>query len=213
MKKADKIRFTKFVVITLLVATLAMLRVNSVCATNRVSYKYPAQYHPTQHLIEEDAPSVEEILAEGQKQFEREQYLKDSIKEDDVSVLVNVLYGEARGLDDTQKSAVIWCILNRLDNGKFGNTIYEVVSAPGQFSGYNVQRAFKEVEARNRCEYVVRDVLTRYYLEKIGEENVGRTLPKEYLFFYGKDGVNKFTKAWKAYDTIWDWSLESPYEG
>lgn len=47
--------------------------------------------------------------------------------------------------------------------------------------------------------------------EKDGETEVGRVLPREYLFFTGDGEHNHFRTEWEGGQT-WDWSLRSPYE-
>ena len=132
------------------------------------------------------------------------------LKEEDINILTNVLYGEARGLNSLERSAVIWCVLNRVDSEKFPNTIYEVVTAPNQFAGYSSTREGTG-EVWESCRELVVDVLTRYYKEKDSWENVGRTLPKDYFFFWGNGKHNYFRKTWKD-QNYWDWTLENPYE-
>jgi len=133
--------------------------------------------------------------------------------EDDIDLLTNCLYGEARGLDDTQKSAVIWVVLNRVD-AEYG-TIHEVVTAPNQFTGYNANRILKSaaaVEVWEDCREVVIDVLCRWYAEKLECENIGRTLPKNYMWYGGDGKVNWFRDNYNRKEcNYWDWSLESPY--
>ena len=50
-------------------------------------------------------------------------------------------------------------------------------------------------------------------MEKQGAsfEEVGRVLPKEYMYFYGDGVANHFRTAWKG-GTTWDWSYPNPYE-
>lgn len=124
----------------------------------------------------------------------------------DAQTLAKLVWGEARGVGSTtEQAAVIWCVLNRLDHGGFGNSIYAVVTAKSQFTGYRsgnpVTTEFYELAL---------DVLFRWEREKQGYENVGRVLPKEYLFFAGSGGRNWFRPAYKS-SVRWDWSLESPY--
>jgi len=137
------------------------------------------------------------------------------INENDVYLLANVVFGEARGIESkAQRAAVVWCVLNRLDSGRWGNTLYDVLSSKNQFDGFDLNRKYSEQDLKTlkECKELARDVLERYYHEIYTlEANVGRTLPKDYLFFYGKNGENKFTKEWRQYDTIWDWSMEDPY--
>ena len=127
--------------------------------------------------------------------------------EEDVEMLARLIWGEARGVDSTaQKAAVVWCVLNRVDASSFPDTIAGVVTQKHQFTGYSesfpVTEEFKEI---------AEDVLIRWYQEKVGAADVGRTLPSEYLFFVG-DGVrNYFSIEWRSTD-YFDWSLPSPYE-
>ena len=58
---------------------------------------------------------------------------------------------------------------------------------------------------------LAKDVLTRWLLEKEGFTEVGRILPKEYLFFAGRNGKNHFRTGYRTRD-YWDFSWESPYE-
>lgn len=54
------------------------------------------------------------------------------------------------------------------------------------------------------------DVLTRWWAEKNGCNNVGRTLPQGYIYFSGYDGENHFRDEYHT-DAVWDWSLPDPY--
>lgn len=131
-----------------------------------------------------------------------------NIAEEDIRTCAKLVWGEARGIkSDAEKAAVIWCVLNRLDSGRYGDSIYEVITAPYQFTGY---RAGNPVT--DELYELAKDVLTRYELEKMGKEEVGRTLPKEYEFFVGYDGRNWFRKTYRDPDPRWDWSLPDPYE-
>ena len=209
-------KICKFLIIDILIILflLSMWHLDIVFhERNKKDNLYEEKYYQvfTNQLIEkkiEDDNVPEEIEESEEESFEI------IINEDDVKILGNVLYGEARGLGNTERSAVIWCILNRVDSNKFPNTIKEVVEQPYQFNGYNKNRIYKSDAAKEvlqSCEDLSRNVLERYYREKNNGENVGRTLPSDYLFFYGKDGHNKFRKTWKGTD-LWDWSLGTPYE-
>lgn len=127
--------------------------------------------------------------------------------EEDVEMLAKLIWGEARGVDSTaQKAAVVWCVLNRVDASSFPDTIAEVVTQKHQFTGYR-----ESFPATEEFKEIAEDVLIRWYQEKAGADDVGRTLPSEYLFFVG-DGVrNYFSIEWSSTD-YFDWSLSSPYE-
>ena len=115
------------------------------------------------------------------------------------------IWGEAQGVESrAERAAVAWCILNRAD--AWGLTIREVVTAPNQFHGYRYHG-----ECPEQFISEARDVLARWQNEKHGFNNVGRTLPAEYLYFYGDGERNHFTQEWKSRET-WDWSLPDPYQ-
>ena len=122
----------------------------------------------------------------------------------EVELIGRTIWGEAGGVPDkTERAAVAWCILNRVDNR--GQTIEQVVTAPHQFYGYRPNGDCPQEHLD-----LAADVLSRWYAEKAGETNVGRVLPQEYEYFIGFDRHNHFMTEWKVAD-YWDWSLESPY--
>ena len=124
---------------------------------------------------------------------------------EEVTILAKMVWGEARGVSSiTEQAACVWCALNRVDCG-YGSIVL-VVTTPYQFVGYRESNPVDENLAA-LCE----DVLTRWYAEKAGEENVGRVLPPDYLWFSGDGYHNYFRNAYRGGNT-WDWSLESPYE-
>lgn len=127
--------------------------------------------------------------------------------EADVEMLARLIYTEARGVrSKTEQAAVVWVVLNRLDNpNRLQKTIAEVVCAPYQFDyrpWVPVTDEFKALAA---------DVLERWQAEKSGVEDVGRVLPPEYQYFEGWGGRNWFSAKWKSQE-YWGWGLASPYE-
>ena len=132
--------------------------------------------------------------------------IENNFTNEEIDHIAKTVWGEARGLSKTHQAGVVWTILNRCDDGRFGKGVIGVVTAPSQFAGY---RSGNPVDPEIR-ELVV-DVLDRYSQEKAGIKNVGRVLPKGYLYFRGNGRVNLFSKKWNS-TNIWDWSLESPYE-
>lgn len=126
--------------------------------------------------------------------------------EDEVIAIAKTVYGEALIThSDEEMSAVVWCILNRVDSERYGDTISEVLTKD-QFHGFKNGNPVDE-----HIEWLVRDVLDRWVAEQNGQENVGRTLPAEYLFFCGDGWHNYFRTEWEG-GTQWDWSLPNPYE-
>lgn len=141
--------------------------------------------------------------------------------EADIDMLARLIYTEARGVKSkTEQAAVVWCVLNRLDNpDRLQKTIADVVTAPYQFDYRPWVPMLPEFEE------LAEDVLERWEAEKQGEVDVGRAtegspaspagasriLPAEYQYFEGWGGRNWFSTEWKS-DEYWDWSLPSPYE-
>lgn len=123
---------------------------------------------------------------------------------EEVELIGRTIWGEAGGVESkAERAAVAWCILNRVD--AWGKSIEEVVTAPMQFLGYR-----PEGECPQEHLDLAADVLTRWNAEKEGEENVGRTLPADYLYFYGDGERNHFSIEWRS-GIYWSWTLTSPY--
>ena len=132
--------------------------------------------------------------------------IENNFTNEEIDHIAKTVWGEARGLPKTHQAGVVWTILNRCDDGRFGKGVISVVTAPSQFAGY---RSSNPVDPEIRD--LVVDVLDRYSQEKAGIENVGRVLPKDYLYFRGNGKTNLFSEKLNSNNT-WDWSLESPYD-
>ena len=125
--------------------------------------------------------------------------------EQDVLDIARVMYSECRGVPSkTEQACVAWTVLNRVDAD--GTTIYSVVRKRGAFAFNPKAPVWDSLKSLSR------DVLDRWSREKDGETNVGRVLPKNYLYFYGKNGHNYFRDNYKKPYNIWNYSLESPYD-
>lgn len=174
------------------------------------------EWYEAYDTIINNGPTVENVLIEEPP--EDIWSIPVDIDENDVRLIANVIYGEARGIANTRdKAAVAWCILNRVDSTmhdfKKVNTIYEVITQPSQFDGYNYNNPTTE-----EFMDLARDVIHRWKLEKMGYEDVGRVLPKDYYWFLGDHHFNYFTNIWckgnveKAKANAYNWALGSPYE-
>lgn len=108
--------------------------------------------------------------------------------EADVIALAQMLYGEARGCTLLNQQQCVWCVLNRVDDARFPDSIIGVVSAPGQFYGYSA-----DFPVWDNLYTVALDVMQRWAAEKQGAEVV-RELGSEYLWFTG-DGVKNHFRA------------------
>lgn len=57
--------------------------------------------------------------------------------EREAEYIAKVIYGTARNHADSDKKAVVWCILNRVEHYAHPNTIAEVCEQPKQWMGYS----------------------------------------------------------------------------
>lgn len=138
----------------------------------------------------------------------KEELVRSVISEADEERIAKMLYGEDRCSPTYKRAAVVWCVFNRMDanNRPISKDIVPEIFH-GYRDGYPVQPW---------AVAIVRDVAIRYVLEKNGFKNVGRVLPKEYLWFEELEGdtFNTFKTTARISDPnckIWDWSLPSPY--
>ena len=129
---------------------------------------------------------VQQMVAEPEPSAEPEMYFTDA----DVVAMAKMLWGEARGcaLDNQQKA--VWCVLNRVDDPRFPDTIQGVLSQPSQFHGYS-----PDFPVWDELKEVALDVLTRWNAEKNGV-TVERELPNTYLWFTGTGVENVFREAY-----------------
>ena len=110
--------------------------------------------------------------------------------EADVIALAQMLYGEARGCTVDNQMKCVWCVLNRVDDTRFPDTIQGVLSQPSQFHGYS-----PDFPVWDELKEVSLDVLTRWSLEKQGV-TVERELPDTYCWFTGYNGSNHFREVY-----------------
>ena len=166
-----------------------------------IEYKEESNLKPDEEVT--DQTPVEDNNSEAEVV---ELAIENNFTNEEIDHIAKTVWGEARGLSKTHQAGVVWSILNRCDDGRFGKGVIGVVTAPSQFAGY---RSGNPVDPEIR-ELVV-DVLDRYSQEKAGIKNVGRVLPKENLYNRENGRVNLFSKEWNS-KNIWNWSLESPYK-
>ena len=189
--------------------------INTICSLSK---------EPTKIKIEEKPDKKEEKnKEENSKILEEKKVYSNQIKilvteeerkeigdkvnnlENEIIMISKVIYREAGGISDfSHRAAVAWCILNRVDSEKYGNSIEEVITSPYQFAW--IENTPVEEDNYN----IAKDVVTRWILEKKGIEEVGRVLPSDYYFFIG-DGQYNYFKQTIDSNYYWDWSYETPY--
>lgn len=209
-------KFDRFLLVIVIILLLALLVcINIITDKNiqinelRVECKAMAQDIVT---ISNELEEIKHEIAMEEKYDEAATYIAKTV------------WGEARGCTDTEKAAVMWCILNRVDEDYdvkinsssipgadlvivdlFNAAVADVVTAPAQFYGYRAENPVDQ-----DIYDLALDVIGRYIKECGGQEDVGRVLPKGYCWFNGDGQHNYFRNSWID-GTEWDWSLESPY--
>lgn len=124
-----------------------------------------------------------------------------------IDYLAKTAYAEARGIKSTTEIAcVMWSIMNRYDIGQ--GSVENIVKK--QYAYYSSARTMTD----HGCDLktLAKDVLDRWNQEKNGQEDVGRVLPTDYIYFGGDGKRNYFRNTYKLTGNYWDFSLPSPYE-
>ena len=167
---------------------LASIIITIVCAVLLAAMTIYAAVTAADNAPEAEPPVVntEGLCVQTVKEPEYEMYYTDA----DVVAIAKMLYGESRGCTVDNQRKAVWCVLNRVDDERFPDSIIEVLSQSGQFHGYSPNHpVWDELTA------VAEDVLTRWSLEKQGVA-VNRELPKSYLYFTGTGRENIFREAY-----------------
>ena len=156
---------------------------------------------PTQ-TVEVESVVTEDVPEEPQYKIE--------IVESEAVALAQMAWGEAGACPTMEIAATMWTVLNRVDTESYGmgNSVNYVLTFPNQFHGYSPSHP-----VTGELYDLAVDVLTRWQMEKQGAsaEEVGRVLPKEYLYFHGDGQKNWFRTTYKSTGEYWDWSLPNPY--
>jgi hypothetical protein len=158
---------------------------------------------PVETVVEvRQEPVTEPVVVEADVKVTRPWTAEEEI------MLARLVWAEGRGVTGerwgvsgkARQAAIIWTVLNRVDNGSWGDTIAEVVTYPDQFA-YDPESPV-EIPLLD----LAYDVLIRW--ETGGE---GRVLPPEYLYFGGENDENYFRREYDVLGDNWDWSLPDPY--
>lgn len=138
-------------------------------------------------------------IVEDEESADRGLVIPGDFTRTDIEAMARTLYGEARygAVPEVERSMVVWTILNRLDAGRFGDSIYGICVAEYQFVGYSPENPVTEEDME-----LVLDVIDRWQRERNGAEDVGRTLPNEYCYFVADSDPeeNEWHNAFYAYD-------------
>ena len=112
----------------------------------------------------------------------------------EVTALAQTLYGECRGCSELQQKAVCWCVYNRVDDGRFPDTLIGVVSQPLQLQGYSPDNPVWDN---------LYDVAYSCIVDWHNGEN--RILDPDMCWFSGWGRINHFRNAWLFEDATKFW--------
>jgi hypothetical protein len=125
-------------VIYILVLTIAVM-VTAIC--QRVNYEKQIEEINANHTEEMTALRIELQRECETRMTELELYYEYSGNVDQIELeaeyIAKVIYGTARNHAESDKRAVIWCILNRVEHYTHPNTVVEVCEQPKQWMGYS----------------------------------------------------------------------------
>lgn len=154
--------------------------------------------------VSEEPEPVEEPDVIEEPEIPTETPIYQYYSDQDAIDIAKVLYNECRGIPSTtEKACVVWTILNRVDY--YGSSVYSIIRSPNQFAFYEGTPVDSELLS------LAYDVLERWSREKNGETDVGRVLPRDYMFFFGDGAHNYFRNSYSSPYTTWNYSLVSPY--
>ena len=138
IKKKDKLTDILAVAVYFLFIVLAVL-ITLVC--QKVKYENRIEELTASH--EEELSSLREELQESyaSQLAEVEQYYEyggDVTQiEREAEFIAKVIYGTARNHADSDRKAVVWCILNRVEHHSHPDTVETVCEQPKQWMGYS----------------------------------------------------------------------------
>lgn len=85
-------------------------------------------------IAEMDRLHLEEL---DNLRYEYETVTPEELIKSEAEYIAKVLYGTAQNNTERDQRTVVWCILNRVDNTAYPNTIKEVCEQPSQWMGYS----------------------------------------------------------------------------
>lgn len=108
---------------------------------------------------------------------------------EEVTLVCQTVYGEARGCSKEEQQLVVWCICNRVDYS--GTSVKQVVTADRQFHGYDPKHPVTAEIFENVTE--VLEAWSRNEEALVYEPYATTT---EYRYFYGDGRHNWYREEW-----------------
>lgn len=138
LKKKNHLPIIKTVVICIILIAIA---VSITAISQRTKYENQIAELHTNHEAELIALRAELYESYMAKMSDLERYYEyggDVTEiEREAEYIAKVIYGTARNHADSDKRAVVWCILNRVEHHSHPDTVAEVCEQPKQWMGYS----------------------------------------------------------------------------
>ena len=106
-------------------------------------------------------------------------------------LIAKTIYGEARGCSTEEQELVAWCILNRVEDGTWGDTVEDVVTYPNAFHGYCATNPATEEHIA-----VATKVLNQWHAGESAPVRPPYSTTSNYTYMSGKNGHNYFREEW-----------------
>lgn len=196
VKKKSRLISVQLAIIYVLVMALVVM---STVVIQRTKYERQIEELVVEHeeemeaLRDELSDSYNARLADLRQEYE---YGGDmDYMETEAEYIAKVIYGTALNHADSDKRAVIWCILNRVEHHSHPNSVIEVCEQPKQWMGYSSENP------------VLTDIYELALAElKIWYNNGHRPMSNEYIYLSWSSSEivlrnsfeeNKNTRYWR----------------
>lgn len=92
------------------------------------------KYQPDKEEIIQQPVTKTEVVYVTEYKYPNTYYSAASVSQDDVELLARLVYLEARNQPEVGQRAVVEVVLNRMLDGRFPNTVHDVIYQKNQFS-------------------------------------------------------------------------------
>ena len=189
-----------------LVLCFTILIVLFICTISESAWamEYPEQQQQAHNTAEQaraaGASEDDPVIIEAQRLW----WEAESVREKYAVMLAKTIKIEAGGIQSkTEQACIAWTALNRADAQQ--TTLDKILTAPNQFA-YS-----SKTIVRSDLLALSYDVLDRWAAERLGATDVGRVLPKDYLWYTGNGKHNFFRNSYAGHN-YWNYSLPNPYD-
>lgn len=124
------------------------------------------------------------IIIEEEIPLTKQANFIDNLTDEEIDLICRIAYREAGNQCEDGKRAVIEVIINRVMHEVFPNTVYDVLSAPTQFSTW-VKRdevSQQHINMMKEVLYIVRDAEESVFVKYIEEAGYDCS-PEDYVYF------------------------------